>query len=169
MLQGDFGESFFFKKKVAELILDRLEPTLSLAVFTIILAVLIAVPLGVLAAYRHGRLARPHRHGLLGARLLGAGVRDRLSADLRLRHPAQLAPGAGLPAHLAQGFGGCLQRLILPSLTLSVIYIALIARMTRTSVLEVLNEDYIRTARAKGLTERKVLIRHALPTPRCRS
>ena len=63
---------------------------------------------------------------------------------------------------LGDGFGGFLQRLILPSLTLSVIYIALIARMTRASVLEVLGEDYIRTARAKGLTELKVLMRHAL-------
>ena len=61
-----------------------------------------------------------------------------------------------------QGFGGCLVRLVLPSLTLSVIYIALIARITRTSVLEVLGEDYIRTARAKGLTDGAVLMRHAL-------
>jgi peptide/nickel transport system permease protein len=64
--------------------------------------------------------------------------------------------------HLADGFGGFVQRLFLPSLTLSVIYIALIARMTRTSMLEVLSEDYIRTARAKGQIERKVLFRHAL-------
>lgn len=63
---------------------------------------------------------------------------------------------------LSQGFGGWLLRLILPAFTLSVIYVALIARMTRTSVLEVMNEDYIRTARAKGQTEMKVLIRHAL-------
>jgi peptide/nickel transport system permease protein len=63
---------------------------------------------------------------------------------------------------LSEGFGGFVQRLILPSLTLSVIYIALIARITRTSVLEVLGEDYIRTARAKGLTDRVVLMRHAL-------
>ena len=63
---------------------------------------------------------------------------------------------------LAQGVGGWAQRLILPSLTLSVVLIALIARITRTSVLEVMNEDYIRTARAKGQTERKVLVRHAL-------
>ena len=83
-------------------------------------------------------------------------------ADLPVRHQAQLAAGAGLSAHRATGFGGFLQRLILPSLTLSVIYIALIARMTRTSVLEVMGEDYIRTARAKGQVERKVLFRHAL-------
>jgi peptide/nickel transport system permease protein len=63
---------------------------------------------------------------------------------------------------ISEGFGGWVQRLILPSMTLSVIYIALIARMTRTSVLEVLSEDYIRTARAKGQIERKVLFRHAL-------
>jgi peptide/nickel transport system permease protein len=63
---------------------------------------------------------------------------------------------------ISEGVGGWVQRLILPSLTLSVIYIALIARMTRTSVLEVLSEDYIRTARAKGQTESKVLRRHAL-------
>ena len=63
---------------------------------------------------------------------------------------------------MSEGLGGFVQRLILPSLTLSVIYIALIARITRTSVLEVLGEDYIRTARAKGLTHRAVLMRHAL-------
>jgi peptide/nickel transport system permease protein len=63
---------------------------------------------------------------------------------------------------LREGLWGCLVRLVLPSLTLSVIYIALIARITRTSVLEVLGEDYIRTARAKGLADRVVLMRHAL-------
>jgi peptide/nickel transport system permease protein len=63
---------------------------------------------------------------------------------------------------ISEGIGGWIQRLILPSVTLSVIYIALIARMTRTSVLEVLSEDYVRTARAKGQSERKVLFRHAL-------
>jgi peptide/nickel transport system permease protein len=126
------------------------------------------VPLGVLAAYKQGTLDRPHRDGLLGARLLGAGVRHRLLADLSLRDQAQLAAGAGLQ-RIGDGFGGFLQRLILPSVTLSVIYIALIARMTRTSVLEVLGEDYIRTARAKGQVEIKVLFRHALRTPPCRS
>ena len=63
---------------------------------------------------------------------------------------------------ISAGFGGYVQRLVLPALTLSVIYIALIARMTRASVLEVLSEDYIRTARAKGQIERRVLFRHAL-------
>ena len=101
-LQGDLGESFFFKKQVTELILDRLEPTLSLALFTIMLAVLIAVPLGVIAAYRHGGwLDRI----VMGFSVLGFSVPVFVIGyllDLRLRHPAQLAPRAGLSAHLAR-------------------------------------------------------------------
>ena len=115
-LQGDLGESFFFKKQVTELILDRLEPTVSLALFTIVLAVLIAIR-SACCRLSARRLARSHRHGLLGARLLGAGVRHRLPADLRVRHRAQLVAGAGLSAP-GPGVGGWLQRLILPSLTL---------------------------------------------------
>jgi peptide/nickel transport system permease protein len=160
-LQGDLGESFFFKKQVAELILDRLEPTLSLAFFTILLAVLIAIPLGVLAAYRHGSwLDRI----VMGFSVLGFSVPVFVIGYALIYVFAielNWLPVQGYQ-RLAQGFGGWLQRLILPSVTLSVIYVALIARITRTSVLEVMNEDYIRTARAKGQTERKVLVRHAL-------
>jgi peptide/nickel transport system permease protein len=160
-LQGDFGESFFFKKQVAELISDRLEPTLSLAFFTLLIAILIAVPLGVVAAYRHGGwLDRT----VMGFSVLGFSVPVFVIGYVLIYIFAiQLnwLPVQGYQ-RLAQGFGGWLQRLILPSVTLSVIYIALIARITRTSVLEVMNEDYIRTARAKGQTEPKVLIRHAL-------
>ena len=160
-LQGDFGESFFFKKKVAELILDRLEPTLSLAVITIVLAVLIAVPLGVLAAWRHGGwLDRI----VMGFSVLGFSVPVFVIAYMLIYVFAiQLnwLPVQGYQ-RIRLGMGGWLQRLILPALTLSVIYVALIARITRTSVLEVMNEDYIRTARAKGQTEGRVLIRHAL-------
>jgi len=160
-LQGDFGESFFFKKKVAELILDRLEPTLSLAVITIVLAVLIAVPLGVLAAWRHGGwLDRI----VMGFSVLGFSVPVFVIAYMLIYVFAiQLnwLPVQGYQ-RIRLGMGGWLQRLILPALTLSVIYVALIARITRTSVLEVMHEDYIRTARAKGQTEGRVLIRHAL-------
>ena len=160
-LQGDLGESFFFKKQVAELILDRLEPTLSLAFFTILLAVLIAIPLGVVAAYRHG--------GWLDRIVMGFSVLG-FSVPVFVIGYALIYVFAielnWLPVQgyqrLGQGFGGWLQRLILPSVTLSVIYVALIARITRTSVLEVMNEDYIRTARAKGQTEGRVLVRHAL-------
>ena len=151
-LQGDLGESFFFKKQVTELILDRLEPTLSLAVFTIVLAVMIAVPLGVLAAYRHGGwLDRI----VMGFSVLGFSVPVFVIGYMLIYVFAielNWLPVQGYQ-RLGQGVGGWLQRLILPSLTLSVVYIALIARITRTSVLEVMNEDYIRTARAKGQTE----------------
>jgi peptide/nickel transport system permease protein len=160
-LHGDFGESFFFKKQVAELIADRLEPTLSLALLTIVLAVLIAVPLGVLAAYRHGSwLDRI----VMGFSVLGFSVPVFVIGYLLIYLFAidlNWLPVQGYQ-RIGLGVGGWLQRLILPALTLSVVYVALIARITRTSVLEVMNEDYIRTARAKGQTERKVLVDHAL-------
>jgi peptide/nickel transport system permease protein len=160
-LHGDLGESFFFKKQVTELILDRLEPTVSLALFTIVLAVLIAVPLGVIAAYRHG--------GWLDRIVMGFSVLG-FSVPVFVIGYALIYIFAielnWLPVQgyqrISLGVGGWLQRLILPSLTLSVVLIALIARITRTSVLEVMNEDYIRTARAKGQTEGRVLVRHAL-------
>ncbi|MDX2205632.1 MAG: ABC transporter permease [Hyphomicrobiaceae bacterium] len=161
LAHGDLGESFFFKKQVVELIADRLEPTLSLALLTIIIAALVAIPLGVFAAYRQGSwLDRI----VMGFSVLGFSVPVFVIGYLLIYVFAiQLNwfPVQGYQ-RLAQGFGGWLHRLILPALTLSVIYIALIARMTRTSVLEVMNEDYIRTARAKGQTEIKVLVRHAL-------
>jgi peptide/nickel transport system permease protein len=161
LAQGDMGESFFFKKQVVELISDRLEPTLSLAVLTILLAAAIAIPLGVFAAYRQGSwLDRI----VMGFSVLGFSVPVFVIGYLLIYVFAiQLNwfPVQGYQ-RLSQGFGGWLHRLILPAFTLSVIYVALIARMTRTSVLEVMNEDYIRTARAKGQTEFKVLVRHAL-------
>jgi peptide/nickel transport system permease protein len=161
VLSGDFGESFFYKKRVAELIADRVGPTLSLATLTMALSILIAVPLGVVAAYRQGTwLDRI----VMGFSVLGFSVPVFVIGyaliyvfSIRLNW----LPVQGYQP-LVEGFGGFVQRLILPSLTLSVIYIALIARITRTSVLEVLGEDYIRTARAKGLTDRVVLMRHAL-------
>ena len=96
--QGDFGESFFYKKSVASLIADRLEPTLALSVLTIILATLVAVPLGTHRGLQAGLVARPRRDGLFGGRLLGAGVRHRLHPDLHLLAQARLVSGAGLPA-----------------------------------------------------------------------
>ncbi len=104
VLTGNFGESFFFKKTVAALIGERIEPTLSLALFTILIAVFVAVPLGVLAAHRHGSLDRPHRDGLFGARLFRARVRDRLPPDLFVRGLFELAAGAGLSANLGGGW-----------------------------------------------------------------
>ena len=162
ILTGDFGHSYFFKKTVSELILDRIEPTLSLALLTITLSVLIAVPLGVYAAYRQGSIAD---RVVMGFSVLGFSVPVFVVGYLLIYVFAiQLNwfPVQGYQ-RLGQGFGGFIHRLILPAFTLSVIYVALIARMTRTSVLEVLGEDYIRTARAKGRSHFQVLLRHALP------
>lgn len=161
VFQGDLGESFFFKKQVVELIADRLEPTLSLALLTIFLAAGVAIPLGVLAAYKQGSwLDRI----VMGFSVLGFSVPVFVIGYLLIYVFAiklNWFPVQGYQ-RISDGVGGWLHRLILPALTLSVIYVALIARMTRTSVLEVMNEDYIRTARAKGQTEVKVLVRHAL-------
>lgn len=158
---GDFGESFFFKKTVAQLIMDRIEPTLALSLVTIILAASIAIPLGVLAAYKRGSWID---RVVMGFSVMGFSVPVFVTGyALIYLFAIQLnwLPVQGYQ-RLALGFGGFIERLLLPSITLSVIYIALIARMTRTSMLEVLGEDYIRTARAKGQGERKVLFRHAL-------
>jgi peptide/nickel transport system permease protein len=161
VLQGDLGESFFFRKSVAELIAQRLEPTVALALCTIVLAVAVAVPLGVLAAWRHGGWLD---RALMGFSTLGFSIPVFVLAYL-LIWLVSLELG-WLPVQgyrrLAEGFGPFIRHLILPSLTLSVIYIALIARVTRAAVSEALTEDFVRTARAKGLTERRVLIRHAL-------
>jgi peptide/nickel transport system permease protein len=161
VLSGDFGESFFFKKTVAQLIGERIEPTLSLAFFTILIAVLVAVPLGVLAAHRHGSWID---RIVMGFSVLGFSVPVFVIGYLLIYLFAVYLNWLPVQGYqrIAEGVGGWAQRLILPSMTLSVIYIALIARMTRTSLLEVLSEDYIRTARAKGQIERKVLFRHAL-------
>ncbi len=161
ILQGDFGESFFFKKTVAQLIVQRMEPTLSLTVVTLFIAVIVAVPMGVLAAYRQGSWVD---RVVMGFSVLGFSVPVFVFGyTLIYVFAMQLSvlPVQGY-AYLADGFFPFIERLILPAVTLSVIYIALIARITRTSVLEVLGEDYIRTARAKGVPERIVLRRHAL-------
>ena len=161
ILHGDFGESFFFKKTVAELIASRLEPTLALSLSTIVIAVAVAVPLGVLAAFKQGTLVDKI---VMGFSVLGFSVPVFvIGYGLIYLFAIKLNwfPVQGYQ-RLADGFGGFLHRLVLPSVTLSVIYIALIARMTRTSVIDVLGEDYIRTARAKGLAQGSILFIHAL-------
>ena len=161
VLRGDFGESFFFRMSVAELISQRLEPTLALASCTIVLAVAIAVPLGVLAAWRHGGWLD---RALMGFSTLGFSIPVFVLGYLLIwlvsLHLGWL-PVQGYK-RLGEGFGPFIRHLILPALTLSVIYIALIARVTRAAVSEALTEDFVRTARAKGLPERRVLVRHAL-------
>jgi peptide/nickel transport system permease protein len=161
MARGDFGESFYFKKQVAELVGDRIEPTLMLALATMALSIAIAVPLGVVAAYRQGTWVD---RVVMGFSVLGFSVPVFVIGYALIYVFAielNWLPVQGYQP-LREGLWGCLERLVLPSVTLSVIYVALIARITRTSVLEVLSEDYIRTARAKGLSNRVVLMRHAL-------
>jgi peptide/nickel transport system permease protein len=161
MFVGDFGESFFYKRQVSSLIADRIEPTLSLAALTIVLATLIAVPLGTLAAWKQGSWVD---RAVMGFSVLGFSVPVFVVGYLLIGFfSVKLGwfPVQGYQ-RIADGVGGWLHRLVLPAFTLAVIYVALLARMTRTSVLEVLNEDYVRTARAKGLPNVKVLMRHAL-------
>jgi peptide/nickel transport system permease protein len=161
VLRGDFGESFFFKKPVSQLIAERLEPTLALAASTLLLAVTMAVPLGVLAAWRRGSWVD---RAVMGLSVLGFSVPVFVIGYLLIYLVAiQLAwlPVQGYQ-RLADGVGGFVQRLILPSVTLAIVYVALIARITRASVLEVLGADHVRTARAKGLGDVTVLLRHVL-------
>jgi peptide/nickel transport system permease protein len=161
LVRGDFGESFYYKKPVLELIAQRVEPTLALGTFALLLAVVVAVPLGTWAAFRQGTWIDRSVMGIsvLGFSVpvfvLGYGLMYVFAVKL------QWLPVQGY-SRLADGFGPFFERLVLPGVTLATIYIALVARFTRTSVLEVLNEDYIRTARAKGLTDGEVLVHHAL-------
>ena len=161
LLSGDLGESFYYKQKVTALIAQRLEPTISLAALTTLFAVLVSVPLGVLAAWRFGGW---FDRALMGFSVMGFSIPIFVLAYLLIWFVSlQLGwlPVQGYH-RLADGFWPYLQHLVLPAFTLSIIYVALIARVTRASVLEALGEDYIRTARAKGLPESRVLVRHAL-------
>lgn len=165
VLQGDLGYSFYLTKPVTELIAQRIEPTLSLAAGTMLLSVLIAVPLGTLAAWRMGGwLDRI----LSGFSVAGFSIPVFVVGYILIYVFAielQWLPVQGyrrLFGPSSQGVGAWAQQLVLPWVTLSTIYVALIARVTRASVSEALTEDYIRTARAKGIRETAVLVRHAL-------
>ncbi len=161
LLQGDLGISLISQVPVTQLIFDRSGPTLALAISTIVLSVVVAVPLGVAAArFQHSWLDR----GLMGFSVLGFSVPVFLKGYLLvLLFAAGLRwlPVQGYTAP-ADGIAGFAAGLVLPTIALSLSYIALIARITRSSVLEIIREDYVRTARAKGVGERTVLFRHAL-------
>jgi peptide/nickel transport system permease protein len=165
VVQGDLGYSFYLGKPVIELIAQRIEPTLSLAVGTMLISVCVAVPLGTLAAWRMG--------GWLDRLLSGFAVAGFSVPVFVIGYvliyifavELQWLPVQGyrrLFGPSSQGLGAWAYQLVLPWVSLATIYVALIARVTRASVSEALTEDYIRTARAKGVTEQAVLLRHAL-------
>ncbi|MDA0224581.1 MAG: ABC transporter permease [Proteobacteria bacterium] len=161
MLQGDLGESYYYKVRVTELISQRLEATLSLALVTIVMAVMISVPLGVIAAWRFGGW---FDRSLMGFSVFGFSVPVFIVGYLLVWFISLKLGWLPVQGYkkIDAGLLAWIRHLVLPAITLSVIYIALIARVTRASVLEALGEDYIRTARAKGLPESQVLIKHAL-------
>ena len=160
--RGDLGVSIFSNLPVSQLILQRVEPTLSLALTTLIFAIVIAIPLGILAAWKAGSWVdrTVMAFSVLGFStpvfVLGYALIYIFALQL------SLFPVQGFVS-ITDGIIPFLHRLVLPSITLSVIFIALFARITRASILEILNEDYIRTAKSKGLGERSILARHALP------
>ncbi|GAA3589857.1 ABC transporter permease [Gibbsiella greigii] len=161
LLRGDFGTSLMAQTPVITMIGQRLEPTLSLALVAITFTILISVPLGVLAAWKHGTWID---NLVMSSSVLGFSIPVFVIGYLLSTLFAielKWLPVQGFRS-ISQGAWPFTQRIILPALTLSSVYIALVARMTRASVLEVLGEDYIRTARAKGLPEIHVLFRHAL-------
>jgi peptide/nickel transport system permease protein len=161
ILQGELGTSIFSQLPVSRLIRQRLEPTLVLSVTTLVIAVLLAVPIGVLAAWR----ARTWIDRLvMGLAVCGLSIPVFVLGYLLIYLFAiQLGwlPVQGYVS-LTQGIWPCLRSILLPSLALGSIYMALIARITRASLLEVLEEDYVRTAHAKGLPTLTVVVGHAL-------
>jgi len=161
LLRFDLGTSLFTGLPVTTLIAQRIEPTAMLALTTIIFSVLVAVPMGVLAAWKSGgwidRL-------VMVICVLGFSVPVFVMGYFLIFNFAitlRWFPVQGYTSPFVD-FGRFSSQIALPTLTLSFIYVALIARITRASVIEVLGEDYIRTARAKGQIELKVLFRHAL-------
>jgi peptide/nickel transport system permease protein len=161
LLRGDLGTSIFSHLPVARLIGQRLAPTIALTVTTLVIAIVLAIPVGVLAAWRAGtwidRL-------VMGWAVCGFSIPVFVLGYLLIFVFAiQLdwLPVQGYVS-LDHGFRPFVQSLLLPSFTLGLIYMALIARITRASVLEVLGEDYIRTAHAKGLAAVRIVLSHAL-------
>jgi peptide/nickel transport system permease protein len=161
VLQGDLGTSIFTNLPVTTLIGQRVGPTVSLTIMALIITLGFAIPLGVIAASKVGswidRL-------VMVVAVLGFSVPSFVLAYFAILCFSvwlDWLPVQGY-ASLSEGFAPFIEHLILPSIVLGLIYGALIARITRAAMLEVLSQDYIRTAQAKGLTEGKVLVGHAL-------
>ncbi len=161
LARGDLGTSIFTKLPVSTLIAQRIEPTLALTVCTLIVAVSLAVPLGVVAAARAGGWID---RVVMAVSVMGFSVPVFVIAyGLILLFAVQLdwLPVQGYRS-LADGFGPFIRHMVLPSVALGIVYMALIARITRATMLDVLAQEYVRTAHAKGLAPGTVLTRHAL-------
>jgi peptide/nickel transport system permease protein len=161
LLHGDLGISIFTNLPVSKLIAQRVEPTVTLTISTLIVAVLAAIPMGVVAAWKAGSWI--DRVVMVFA-VLGFSVPVFVLAYLLiyvLAISTDLLPVQGFVT-ISSGLWPFLSHLVMPTLALGMVFAALIARMTRASMLDVLAQDYIRTAQAKGLANDKVLIGHAL-------
>ena len=161
VLQGDLGRSYTYDTPVQELLLNRVELSLPLALLAILLSTGIAIPLGVFAASRHRKVADT---GIMGFAQLGVAVPNFWFAILLI-----LLFSVKLGWFSAGGFAGwdagwipAFKSLVLPAVALALPQAAILARVTRSSVLETIQEDYIRTARAKGLSRSQALWRHAV-------
>ncbi len=161
LLHGDLGTSIFTSLPVSELIEQRIEPTVVLTVSTLLVSVLAAVPMGVLAASKAGSWLD---RSVMVFAVLGFSVPVFVLAYVLIyvfAISADLLPVQGFVG-IGAGLRPFLSHIVMPTLALAAVYTALIARMTRASMLDVLAQDYIRTAQAKGLASGKVLIGHAL-------
>jgi len=161
LAQGDLGRSIFLRKPVTEAILDRVEPTLLLTVFAIVVASLIGVPAGVISARYHNTATD---QAFMALALVGISVPNFLAGLLLiLCFSVWLGwfPVAGY-SPLEYGWLKTLRSLVLPAFALGIVQSALIARIARSAMLDVLREQYIVAGRAKGLGERAVIYKHAL-------
>ena len=161
LLQGDLGTSMFTGMKVTVLICQRVEPTVSLMLLTLIIAVTIAVPIGVLAAWKSGTWID---RCIMGLSVAGFSVPVFVVGYLLSFFFALELDWFPVQGYVSftKGFWPWFETLVLPSVALGFVYIALIARITRATMLEVLSQDYIRTAKAKGMSQTGILFIHAL-------
>jgi peptide/nickel transport system permease protein len=161
LLHGDLGISIFTNLPVMTLINQRIEPTVALTISTLLVTIPIAIPLGVIAAWKAGTWID---RAIMVFAVIGFSVPVFVLAYLLIfgfSIGLDLLPVQGYVS-VRDGFAPFVQHLVLPSVTLAVFYAALIARITRATMLDVLSQDYVRTAQAKGLSTEKVLVGHAL-------
>ena len=161
LLQGDLGHSYLLNRSVADAVLERLPVTLSLAALALVIAVVIGVLLGILAAVRHKTWLD---QAAMVTALIGLSIPDFWFGIVMIIlfgvYLGWLPTGGFVP--ITEDFLGWAQSMALPAMTLAFTQMGVIARMTRSSMLDVLNQDYVRTARAKGMRARTVIFKHAL-------